>query len=149
MYTRKWVESELVDSQFRIKELAGEIKFIRHARNCERCLVELHLAVERYYGSQLLWYLDLRNEEYLFEDPRFKDRPKIENYKIGSYWTGSSEDTIRFIKDRMNWAEEITIKQLRAAVTYYKILLNWDFDWAPPFFGVNDEQRTPSLNESA
>ena len=145
MDTRKWVESEIVDFRFRIKELAGEIKFIRHARNCERCLVELQLDVERYMGSRLLWYLNLQNEEYMFEDPRFSDRPKLENYRIGSYWTGCSDDTVRFIKDRMNWAEKITIKQLVAAVQYLKLLMSWNFDWEPIFLGCYDGKGAESI----
>ena len=136
MDTRRWVEHEEAEMPFRIRELASEIKWIKHVETCGTCLIEVQFNVERYWGSRLPWYLNLVNDvNELTEDFVLKGCPKVEDYRIGSYWRGSSEDTIRFIKDRMTWAEEITRKQLVAAVAYLKLLMSWNFDWEPVFLG--------------
>jgi len=147
METRKWVKWSYENTLMLIREIAGEIRFIKHVENCERCLIELQLDVERYGGSRSIWYMDIRNEEFTRQDWRYKDMPYPGDYKIGSYWTGSSEDTIRFIKDRLKWAEKIARKEIVAAVKYLKLIMSWDIDWELSlFFGVDYEQRTTSTN---
>ena len=141
METRRWVGLAKETVLMQIRELAFEIKWIKHVETCRTCLLEIQLNIERYGGGRLPWYLDLINDvNQMTEDFVFKGCPKVEDYRIGSYWRGSSEDTFRFIKDRLNWAEEITRKQLVAAVAYLKLLMNWNFDWEPPlFWGVKNE----------
>ena len=118
-----------------IRGLAKEIRMLKHARGCGRCLLELQLDVERYGGRRCVWYLDIMNDPTVicddedFEDiPWWKDAPRIQNYRIGSYWAGSSEDTVRFIKDRMRWAEKIMKDQIATATKFLRIVINWDLD---------------------
>ena len=154
---RHWQKEEIPRVEAKIDKLKQELKFIKHAVTCERCLLELQLSVERYGGSRgALWFLDLTNEvwdeEFDLPEP-WKSAPRPYNYRIGSYWTGSSPDTINFIKDRFAWAEKWVKKDLYLSRRYLRALKKWDLE-SPlppdtifsPFFGVNDEQRTARLN---
>ena len=120
-----------------LKESANEIQFIRHLRTCRECQLEVSLSVERYGGRGLPWFFDSNNfDSFLdeIEDPRFKDCPRIQNYKIGSYWdrTTDSNETMRFINDRIDWAEKHIKQQIWVAVDYYKLLKEWDLMGEPP-----------------
>jgi len=93
--------------------------------------MEASLSVERYGGRCLPWFLDLTNgdiAEFGDEDPRFKDCPPVRNYRIGSYWdkTIDSKETMKFINDRINWAEKHIKQQIWTAVDYYRLLKEWD-----------------------
>ena len=123
MQTRRWIKQSLQELDFVIEELDAELGFNEHVETCGMCQAELHLSVERYLGSRGPWWIDLRNGDYLPE--QYPDCPKVEDYVIGSYWTGSSDDTMRFIKDRMAWANKIIEKQFKAACRLVKILENW------------------------
>ena len=105
------------------------------------CMAEVRLGIERYGGSRLPWFLDIINKEYYQEDPRLQGMPQVCDYQIGSYWTGDSDDTVRFIKDRMAWAEEHLRWELKAAKDYYHLVEDWDFDWSnvPFFWGEPNE----------
>lgn len=128
METRRWVEETLSTATETLKEIKNGLKFIKHARKCEQCLFELQIGVERYGGSHHgLWYLDLINEEAYDEmDDFWSQRPRVQDYEIGSYWNGTSKDTIRFIKDRMTWAEGIMQKQKAATSRLIRVLKRWD-----------------------
>jgi len=96
--------------------------------------MELQLDIERYLGRQAPWYLNLTDEAG-FDDEvweslpeYYKDCPRVEKYKIGSYWTGCSEDTIRFIKDRFKWAEKVLKQEVRAVRRYLRALKKWDLE---------------------
>jgi hypothetical protein len=52
--------------------------------------------------------------------------PRAREYKIGSYGH-SSDDTIRFIKDRSEWAKRIATAQIERAKQYYLLLKKWNF----------------------
>ena len=110
-------------------------------------------------------YLDGSREysfEKLTENPEnFKAYlqlcPRIEDYGIGNYWTAAAlpsnkraryfqkthAEAIRFIEDRMEWAERISLMQIRNACKYLKLLIAYDLDqenipcWEPifPFLG--------------
>lgn len=135
METRRWVGLTKETVLMQIRELAFEIKWIKHVETCGNCLLEIQLNVERYGGSRLPWYLDLINDvNELTEEFVFKGCPKVEDYRIGSYWTGTSDDTIRFIKDRLHWAENLIRKQIVAATGFLRIIMSWNFDWEPPLF---------------
>ena len=121
--TRRWTKDSLVELEFVIRDLDNQLGFIEHVKTCEMCQMELCLSVERYLGSRGPWWIDLRNGDYLPE--HYPSCPKVENYRIGSYWTGSSDDTLNFIKDRLVWATKITEKQFKAACKLVKILENW------------------------
>ena len=123
-----------------IKESAYELLFIRHLRSCKECRLIAQLDVERYAGSRSIWFLDLQNdvgqdwdEEMYAEYPELKDCPRVYNYKIGSYWTGSSPDTLRFIDDRMKWADKVIRKKMLLACQYYKRVKAWDLNGEQPF----------------
>ena len=114
MDNRAWREQTLILTVEYIKESAQELLFIRHLRSCEECRLIAQLDVERYAGSRSIWFLDLQNdvgqdwdEEMYAEYPELKDCPRVYDYRIGSYWTGSSPDTLRFIDDRMKWADKV------------------------------------------
>jgi hypothetical protein len=96
---------------------------MKHMENCGRCLMEAQLDVERYMGTRCFWWLDLNNDPSEF----IEECPKPENYKIGSYWSGSSPDTIRFIKDRIAWARTMTLKEIRATGKARSLLEHWNF----------------------
>jgi len=138
---RKWREIELLRTLHNLQELQQEIAFIKHVRKCERCQVELQLSIERYCGSRGPWYLNLQNEigwpEIYEEEGIYKNCPRPQNYKIGSYWSGSSEDTIRFIMDRMAWAEKIIKADIEILVDYYIALEKWDLESPPPIAETN------------
>jgi len=122
--TRRWVEATKPELEARIDALNKELKLMKHMENCGRCLMELQLDVERYMGTRCFWWLDLNNDPSEF----IEDCPKPKNYEVGSYWSGSSPDTIRFIKDRIAWARTITLKEIRATGKARSLLEHWDFN---------------------
>lgn len=124
METRRWKEESIIDLELLIRDLDSDLSLMDHLKTCKQCQLELTLDVERYYGSHCgIWYLDLMNGDYLPE--YYPDCPKEANYEIGSYWSGTSEGTIKFIKDRVAWAEKITEKEFIAACKLITILENW------------------------
>jgi len=127
--TRRWVEATKPELEARIDALNKELKVMKHMENCGRCLMELQLDVERYNGTRCFWWLDLNNDP----SESYEDCPKPENYKIGSYWTGSSDDTMRFIKDRIAWARIYTLKEIRATGKARSLLEHWDFSRSDEF----------------
>jgi len=138
MEARRWREDTLAWTLEYIKESAYELQLIKHLRICKECRMEAELSIERYGGRGLPWFLDLINDPYEAgafeegdEDP-YPGRPHTEDYKIGSYWTGSSPDTFRFVDDRLNWAEKIIREKLMTAVQFYRRLKNWDLNGQPP-----------------
>jgi len=154
---RQYREDMLQYVKQAIKEITGELRFTSHAFTCEQCLMELCLDVERYGGNHSgIGWLDLNNElafdseeevlgmyGYFAEadpdDPEdeefikvWKEMPLVSGYKIGSYWTGTSEDTVRFVKDRMKWAEKLLQIELRQARRYQRKLKKWNLNGLPP-----------------
>ena len=137
MEARQWRNETLLLTIEYIKESAGEIKFIRHLRTCHECQMEASLSVERYGGRCLPWFLDLINdvnECYDTEDPRWKDCPRVENYRIGSYWDKSTDpdETMKFILDRLSWAEKLIRQQIMMSTQFYKRLKIWNLSGEPP-----------------
>jgi len=118
-----------------ILALYSEMFEYYHYMNCEECLIELQLSVERYGGTRGPWCINYQMEESRHEFEEMGDPdpypgcPKAEDYKIGYYsFSGedtSSEDTIRFIKDRLAWAIKFTDKRFEAAFVLIPILENW------------------------
>ena len=84
------------------EELEGCLKVIDSILSDPLCMVEAQLDVERYNGIRGLPFLDLNNEEYWVEE----GAPPVENYVVGSYWTGVSDGTCQFIRARLEWAKE-------------------------------------------
>jgi len=124
METRRWKEESLIDLELLIRDLDADLSLMEHLKTCRQCQLELTIDVERYYGNHCgVWYLDLMNGDYLPE--YYPDCPKAENYEIGSYWSGTSDGTIKFIKDRIAWAEKITEKEFAAACKLIAVLENW------------------------
>lgn len=132
---RRWLAEEIPAAEERLKEQLNEIKFIVHALKCDQCLTEFQLDVERYLGSHSCrWYLDLTNEVEFDGDEEFwetmpefyKSMPRVKDYCIGSYWSGASDDTIRFVKDRLTWARKTIRQEVRVIRNYLRVLKNWD-----------------------
>lgn len=86
-------------------------------------------------GTRGPWYLNLENEigfpEIYEEEDIYKTCPRPQNYKIG-YYGDSSQDTIRFIMDRMAWAEKIIKADVEILVDYYLELENWNLEDPAP-----------------
>ena len=139
-YNRKWREIELVRTLHNLQALQQEIEFIEHVRKCRRCQAELQLSIERYWGSRGPWYLNLQNEigfpEIYEEEGIYKTCPKPQNYKIGSYMR-CSDDTIRFIMDRIAWAEKIIKADAETLVDYYIAFEDWDLESQAPIAETN------------
>jgi len=136
--SRRWLSEELSNTKERLKADKAEIKWINHALECKECLIGLQIDIERYLGRQAPWYLDL-TDEVGFDDEvweslpeYYKDCPRVDNYHIGSYWNGASKDTIRFVKDRLNWALKIYEKEITVVKTYLRALKKWDLESALP-----------------
>ena len=139
---RQYKEYMLENTKQTIKGLRSDICFIKHVLNCNECLMLAQLDVERYCGTRSLSWLNLNNnlEEICnyddfedFDNPvdvefirLWKEIPKVQDYRIGSYWTGTSEDTVRFIKDRLTWAEKMLQLELKAATRYQRKLKKWN-----------------------
>ena len=125
--TRQWQKSMLEQIEGEILALYAEMREYYHYLNCEECLIELQLSVERYLGTRGPWCINYQIEECIPEF--YPDCPKAEDYEIGYYsYSGedtSSEDTIRFIKDRLTWAIKFTDKRFEAAFKLVPILENW------------------------
>lgn len=137
MDNRAWREQMLKFTAECIRESANELRLIQHLRSCEECRWIAQLDVERYLGSRSAWFLDLQNDigqSYEDEeiDSDMKDCPRVDDYKIGSYWSGSSPDTFRFIDDRMKWADRIIRKKMLLACQYYKKVKAWDLNGEVP-----------------
>jgi len=137
---RKWQEVELLRTLYNLQELQHEIEVIKHVRKCKRCQVELQISVERYWGTRGPWWINLQNEigfpEIYEEEGIYKTCPRPQNYKIGSYMR-CSDDTIRFIMDRMAWAEKIIKADAETLVDYYIAFENWDLESAPSIAETN------------
>lgn len=164
--TRQWQKFMLEQLEFEIMALDAEITEYQYYKKDKTCLLELQLGVERYGGTRGPWCLNYQMEEYRYlaaeagdPDP-YPDCPKAADYKIGCY-RNSSQDTIRFIKDRLAWAIKFTEKRFKAACKLVKVLETWDVrrgipevSWIagmidelagnPTFFGVNyDNHKKP------
>jgi len=146
MEAREWQQDTLERLVLYLKECANEVKMIMHLRKCKDCQLEAQLEIERHGGSHLgLWFLDLINDPFECGDdvdfetyPWLKDCPRARDYKIGSYWSGSSEDTLRFINDRVTWAEKLIRQDIWAAVDFYKRVKDWDLAGAQPISDIHD-----------
>jgi len=119
--------------EFEIMELDAEITEYQYYKENKICLLELQLGVERYLGTRGPWFLNLQNEQFLFDGEEefgeewvcpYPNLPKAKDYKIGCY-RNSSPDTIRFIKDRLAWAIKFTEKRFKAACKLVPVLENW------------------------
>jgi hypothetical protein len=149
---RSYKEEMLENTKQTIKGLRSDIRFIGHVLNCNECIMEASIDVERYWGGHggMAW-LDLNNNledlvEYNrydafedFENPvdeeilrLWKEIPRVAAYRIGSYWSGTSPDTIRFIKDRLMWAEKLVRIELKKAKRYLRQLKMWNLNGPPP-----------------
>lgn len=137
MSLRRWKKEELNRLLAKLQQLHGELAVIKHVRKCRLCQGELQLSVERYMGTRGPWWINLEGEMgypeiYEEEDSLYKDAPRPDSYKIGSYWRGCSKDTIRFIMDRMRWAEHYMKEDVEISVDYYVELENWNLEDSPP-----------------
>jgi len=133
---RQWLEEEIVNAKERLKEVRADIRFTHHAPDCARCLIEIQLDIERYAGRMCPWYLQIMDELAFDGDDEFweglpdyyKDFPRVTNYRIGSYCSGMSEDTMRFIKDRLKWAQNVLVMEVKTIKTYLKALQKCDLE---------------------
>jgi len=144
MENRKWKEHEIAWALALSEQHTDNLKFIQHVRKCEQCQFELTINIERYQGRHAPWYLNLEYETGWYpdvyeEDPLYKTAPRINKYDIGSYWTGTSKDTLRFISDRMNWAEEKIRRALEAVADYVVALEEWNLTGEPPTLLIEPE----------
>ncbi len=133
--TQEWRESMLEQIEGEILALYAEIREYDHYNNCKQCLTELQMSVERYLGTRGPWFLNYQMEQSRHEFEEMGDPdpypgcPKEKDYKIGYYsFSGkvtSSEDTVRFIKDRLAWGIKYTDKRFKAAFKLIPVLETW------------------------
>ena len=154
---RYYREGMLVQTLEAIKGIKYDLRLYSHILSCGECQLEASIDVERYGGGHGgVACLDLINnfEEMIFGDDDdddvsddfmgfgspvneefmelWRQIPKVQDYRIGSYWTGASEDTVRFIKDRLKWATKLLLMELKAVRQYYRLLLAWNLNGNPP-----------------
>ena len=91
-----------------IENLTFEIKRIEHLRQCERCMIEAVLGIERYMGRRLPWYLNLVNDVA----DGSNNCPRVQDYEIGYYGNDMLPGTTKFIKARLIWAEKVIADEL-------------------------------------
>ena len=128
----RWLKRELEETPKRLEESQLMLKSIRYWLKDRTSLLIFQLGVERYYGTRSPWYLDISNEqcfqdeeEWDFYDYYPPDMPKLSEYRIG--WYGhESEDTIRFIKDRLRWAKKLYLLEVKTIKHYLFSLRVWD-----------------------
>ena len=139
---RRWLENELEVTETRFQEDLTEVKWIKyvlHDPAAEMQLRMIQMDIERYMGRRSPWYLNVEDEGSLTDEDweglpeYFGDCPRVQNYKIGWYdWNsptgGTSEDTIRFIMDRLAWAYKNLRKELRIVANYLRALKKWDLE---------------------
>jgi hypothetical protein len=144
---RRYKEAVLQWLKETFKAMRAEIRLIDHVLSCQQCLIEAQLDVERYLGTRcgLGWLnMNCNIEEITIDDLRegadlpqkfidvWKVVPKLEHYKIGSYWNGSTEDTMRFIKDRLTWGKKVLTIELKMGMCYRRKLRKWNLCGDPP-----------------
>jgi len=98
---------------------------------------ELAISIVRYAGRCAPWYLNIENElgwpEIYEEEPLYQDCPRPQDYDMGTYWTGEKyTEILRFIMDRLSWAEEKVKKIAQAATCYLEAVEAWDLKEEPP-----------------
>ena len=99
-------EKELEET---IAGLQQELKDLEHFKICEECRIELCLNVERYNGQRGPWYLNLEDPETLAQARKFK---------IGK----SFQHTLKFIDNRLAWAQESIAQELKTQQDQLKTL---------------------------
>ena len=136
MSNRKWKEATIDGIRRLLQEMTNDLWTIDHFKTCHQCQMELTLSIERYWGRNNPWYLNLENElgfpEIYDECELYRDCPHLGDYEIGSYWTGTSEDTLRFILDRCSWAKKKIQEMAVAATVYLEQVVAWDLKGARP-----------------
>lgn len=94
-----------------------ELIDLEHFENCEICLAELQICLERYPGREPWFLFDEEENPYIWfgeMEISLNDGgiPRIGDYKIGCYGN-PQEDTKRFIMDRIRWAKKYMRKSQR------------------------------------
>ncbi|MEM3753533.1 MAG: hypothetical protein QW778_02955 [Candidatus Micrarchaeaceae archaeon] len=135
----EWRREMLQKTLERLCMLSEELDLCRHIQKCRNCQFELSLDVIRYGGNHSgIWYISILDGDFLPEV--FPDCPPVENYNMGSYWTGENHaEAVRFIVDRARWAEPIIEEELYTLIDFYLALENWDLKSPLPPFTSNEE----------
>jgi hypothetical protein len=107
--------SEEKDLEETIAGLQQELKDLEHFKICEECRIELCLNVDRYLGSRGPWYLNLQDDSTWDMGDGCPDPRK---YKIGK----SFQHTLKFIDDRLAWAQESIEQELKTQQDQLKTL---------------------------
>lgn len=138
---RRWLTHEIPLTEENLEEARNNLKWIKHALNDPESLLLIQLGVERYMGSRCPWYLDISQgvdfDDEIWESlpSYFEGCPRATKYRIGSYGR-SSDDTIRFIKDRLNWAQKLYKQEVRVIRKYLRALKKWDLESDLPLDSV-------------
>ena len=131
---RRWLEAAIPITQERLEEAQGYLEWINRVPSDSIEMSVIQLGIERYMGSRCPWFLDISQgldfDDEIWENrpPHYKDCPRATEYKFGSYWTGSSPDTIRFIKDRLEWAKKLYEQEVQVIQSYLEALKKWDLE---------------------
>jgi len=130
---RRWMEHAIPLTEERLAEAHRELDSIDHMTNCSECLTELQLSVERYLGRRSPWYIDISegvdfaDEIWETRPDYYKDCPRATDYELG-YYGHRSDETLRFIKDRFEWAKKTYEQEIQVIKTFLEALKNWDLE---------------------
>jgi len=114
-----WQKEQEQTLKKQIADLKQEIERIEHIFECRDCMLMIVMAIERYGGRNLPWYLNL-TQGFEFSD----DCPKPEDYEIGYYGKDNLPGTRKFILDRLSWALKTIRKTLQDSEKELKELSN-------------------------
>jgi len=130
---REWRERALHETIGRLIGLAMDLEFIEAICQDKTLQLEVAINVIRYRGRDCPWFLQLEDGDFLSEG--YRSCPRVENYRMGSYFTGENiDEAIRFILDRAKWAERRLQREVEVVVDYYHALEEWDLESElPPY----------------
>jgi hypothetical protein len=101
-----------------IEEATSELQTIKHIKTCHQCQMELCLSIERYLGTRGPWWINIEDDGILEYEDALDDRPTVKKYKVGK----SVEHTLKFLIDRMAWAQNKIESEMKENQTQLKQL---------------------------
>lgn len=132
---RRWKRESMEEIKLILQGITDELWLMEHVKRCEICQTELVLGVVRYLGTRCPWYLNIQNEmgfPEIYEDPFYKDCPKPSDYRMGGWPNENFDEGLRFVLDRIGWAEPKIKRIAQTATEYLEALINWKLTGEPP-----------------
>lgn len=130
---RRWLETEIPLTEENLEGAKAYLRWIKRVPSDSMEMSIIQLGIERYMGSRCPWFLDISQgidfDDEFWEErpPYYQDCPRATSYELG-YYGHSSEDTLRFIKDRLAWAKHVYKQEVKIIRKYLRALKNWDLE---------------------